>query len=575
MNSVRKASVDLHASEMTCDPCRFAGKPTMAVKYCKDCNGHFCLYCSKSHIKAPMTKLHVLINLTKKRVVKSSTRIQEKCHDHGAVLISYCETHEALCCSVCILTNHKLCKKVLQLNEAAVGKRAFRMSKDLESTIKKMQNSFREVQIQKEEYIKSIEQQLDAVDSSIKMFRKAINGILDNLEDTVNAKKEEICQERNELVKSHVKTSQTAINILNDAYKQLDHSLKESDAEMFIRTRRVQGVVQTYAEVLARIQPMPQREVFRFIPDNSIEKFLGGLKELGELTIEIVHNREYEPSIASSIQGYGDHKKPNFANDIKVKMRTDKKACFITGVSFLLDGRVILADDSNKNVKLFGTDYKPIASIPLSSSPRDIATLSHVEIAVTLPNEKMIQILKIGNKEIEKDTCYALNIDCYGITFHEDEMYVTSGWSSEREIQVLKPSGEFSRKIRLPKGVFRYPLYITIDPKSKIMYVSDYINGIIALEMSGKMVFQCKNKDIGTYYKGLSVTTPGQIYVCTWQQNGVQRVHADGKGLETVLHWKISERRKPLAAAYTSKTKRLILSFCGDKRDVLSIYKFY
>jgi hypothetical protein len=468
-----------------------------------------------------------------------------------------------------------VCKKVLQLNEAAVGKRAFRMSKDLESTIKRMQNSFKEVQMQKEDYIKSIEQQLDAVDSSIKMFRKSINGILNNLEDAVNQKKVEICVERSELVKSHVKTSQTAINILNDAYKQLDYSLKESDSEMFIRTKRVQGVVQTYAEVLARIQPMPQREVFRFIPDTSIEKFLGGLKELGELTIEIVHSREYEPSITSSIQSFSEHKKPNFANDIKVRVRTDKKPCYITGATFLFDGRVILADDSNKNVKLFGTDYKPLSSITLNSSPRDIATISHVEIAVTLPNEKMVQIFKIGTKDIEKDRSQVLSIDCYGITFHEDEMYVTSGWSSEREIQVLKSSGEFSKKIRLSKGVFRYPLYITIDPKSKTMYVSDYINGVIALDMGGKMVFQCINKDIGTYYKGLTVTTPGQLYVCTWQQNGVQRVHIDGKKMETVLNWKISERRKPLAAAYTSKTKRLVLSFCGDKRDVLSIYKFY
>ncbi|XP_045167249.2 uncharacterized protein LOC123530540 [Mercenaria mercenaria] len=560
---------------MTCDPCRFAGKPTLAVKYCKDCKGHFCFFCSKSHVKASRTKTHELISVSKTRSTKSSTRIQEKCQDHGAVLISYCETHEALCCSVCALTSHKGCKKVIQLSEAAVGKRAFRMCKDLESAIKRMQNHFEEVQAQKQEYIRSVEQQLDAVESSINMFRKSVNGILNNLEDALNKKKDDIYKERTELVKSHVKTSQTAINILNDAYKQLDFSLKESDSEMFIRTKRVQGVVQTYAQVLARIQPMPEKEVFRFIPDLSIEKFLGGLKELGDLKIVIVQSREYEPSIASSRQSSSDNRKPNFTTDIKVRMKTDKKACFITGATFLFDGRVVLADDSNKNVKLFGTDFKSLSSVPLDSSPRDISTISHTEVAATLPNEKMIQMFKVGAKDMEKKKSLVLDIECYGITYFETEIYVTSGWSSEREIQVLNPSGEFSRKIRLPKGVFRYPLYITIDPKSRIMYVADYINGIIALDMAGKIVFQCKNTDIGTYYKGLTITTPGQIYVCTWQQNGVQRVHTDGKGLETVLTWKTSDRRKPLAAAYTSKTKRLVLSFCGDKRDVLSIYKFY
>lgn len=570
MKSVRK---ELDLSISTCDPCRFLGKAATALKYCKDCNGHFCAYCSKSHNKATPTKAHILIDIEKKRSTKSSTRIQDRCHDHGAALISYCETHDALCCNVCVLTSHKDCNKVTKLSEAALGKRAFRLCKDLESTIKRTQNQFAEVQVQKEEYIRSIEQQHEAVASSIKMFRKSVNGILNKLEIAVTKRTDGICQEKIDSVKSQVKTSQTAVSVLNDAYKQLDFTMRESDTEMFVNAKRVQAVVQTYANVLARIQPMPEREVFRYIPDVNIEKFLS---ELGELKVESVQTRENSPSIASSRIGLSDNRKPNLTSDIKIRLNTDKKPCYITGATFLYDGRVVLADDSNKNVKLFGTDFKPLSSVAMDSSPRDITTISHSEVAATLPNEKTIQLFQIGLKSIEKTRSVVLDIDCYGITFYEDEMYVTSGWSSEREIQVIMSSGEFSsRTIKLPKGVFRYPLYITIDPKSKTIYVSDYINGIVALDMTGKIILQCKNTDVGTYYKGVTLTTPGQIYACTWQRNGVQRVHTDGRGLETVLSWKISDIFKPLSVAYTSKTKRLILSFCGEKRDLLSIYKFY
>lgn len=572
MNSARK---ELGASAITCDPCRFAGKQAVAIRYCKNCYGHFCSHCSESHVKAASTKLHSLIDIVEKRSAKNSYRIREKCHDHGAVIISFCETHDALCCNFCVLTDHKDCNKVIQLSEATLGKRTFRLCKDLESDIKKLQNQFEEVQVQKQEYIISIEQQQEAISASIKMFRKSINGILNNLEDAINKKKDDICSGRTDSVKSHIKTSKTALSVLNEAYKQLDYTLKESDAEMFVRTKRVQIVVKKYSEVLAGIQPMPEREVLRFIPDSSIEKFLSGLKQLGEFKIESVKPREGSPSIAPSRYNVSDNRKPNFATDIKVRMKTDKKACYITGATFLHDGRVLLADDSNKNLKLFGTDFKSLSSLAMSSSPRDVSAISHVEVAATLPNEKLIQMLKIGTKEMEKKKVIVLDIECHGITFYKNELYVTSGWSPEREIQVYKPSGEFSRKIRLPRDVFRYPLYITIDPKSRTIYVSDYINGVIALDITGKIVLQCKNTDIATYYKGIALTTPEHIYACTWQQNGVQRVHTEGKGLETVITWKISDRRKPLAVAYTSKTRRLVLSFCGDKRDVLSIYKFY
>jgi hypothetical protein len=450
------------------------------------------------------------------------------------------------------------------------------MCKDLELAIKRLQNKFEEVQVQKQEYIKSLENQNEAISSAIRLFRKSINGILNKLEEAVIKRKDEYCKERTERVHDHVKTSQTAITVLNDAYRQLDLTVKGSDTQVFVNSKRVQSIVQKYTEVLARVQPMPEKEVIRYIPDIAIEKFLGDLTELGELKIDIVQtSREYTPSINSSRQGTTDNRRPNFTADIKVRLKSDKKACYITGATFLFDGRVVLADESNKCVKLFGADFKPLTAISLESSPRDITTISHSEVCATLPNEKLIQMFQIGPKELERTKSFGLDMECYGITFHETDLYVTSGWSTDREIHVIKPTGEFIKKIKLPKGVFRYPLYITIDPKSQIIYVSDYINGIIGVTMDGKILNQYRDEDIGTYYKGVTLTTTGQIYVCTWQQNGVQRVHTDGKGLETVLTWKTSERRKPLVVAYTSKTKRLILTFCGDKRDVLSIYKFY
>ncbi|XP_052260956.1 uncharacterized protein LOC127865099 [Dreissena polymorpha] len=408
------------------------------------------------------------------------------------------------------------------------------------------------------------------------MYRKTIDGILNKLEREAIRRKDEFCKERTDTVNGQIKTCKTAITILDEAYKQVDTTLKESNADMFVNAKTVQNVVNKYSEVLSKIEPS-EKEGLRFVPDLNIEKYLGGLEALGEVLVEKYSavRKDNSPSIASSRRSTSENRKPNFTADINVKMKSDKKTCFITGATFLYDGRLVLADDTNKCVKLFGPDFKPVCSIITATSPRDVTTISHHEVAATLPAEKLIQMLRIGPKEIVKLRGLLLDIECYGITYHMPDLYVTSGWSAEREIQIINPDGELRKKIRLSKSIFRYPLYISIDPKAEVMYVSDYLNGVLVLDMTGKVIMQCKDADKGSYYKGVEVTVPGQVYACQWQDNGITRVHTDGRGLETVLSWDKMDRRKPLAIAYTSKTKRLVVSFCGEKRDLMSIYKFY
>lgn len=567
--------------QITCDPCRFSGKTSSpAKKYCKDCGGHFCMYCAKTHVRTALTKTHEIIDVDKRSRTtevarNSTTRFQNKCHDHGADLVSYCEPHDSLCCNVCVMSVHKDCKRVVKLSEAASGNKAKVMCKDLESTIKKLQAQFSDIQSQRRDHLQYMDEQNDAIMSSIRMFRKSINGIVDRLEDCVVRQKNEYWKDQSNLLTNHMKTCQTAATVLDDAYRNLDISLQHTDAGIFVNIKRVESVVRKYSEVLAKLQPSPGRENFRFLPDLNIEKFLSSLEGLGVMKVEALPIKGDNLSLASSRRSREDSRRPNLTTDLNVKLKSDKRTCFITGVSFMHDGRIVLADDANKKIKLFGADFKPLSNICTDMPPRDISAISHHEVAVTIPNEKTIQVYKVGPKEFEKKLYLRLDIECYGITYYEPDIYVTSGWSSEREIQVIDLSGEVKRKIRLPRSIFRYPLYITIDPKSKFLFVSDYVNGVICLDMSGKVILQCQEPEAGSYYKGLTVAIPGQIYACIWQQNGVSRVHTDGRGLESVLTWLSADRRKPLAIAYTSKTKRLVLSFCGEKRDLVSVYKFY
>jgi len=122
--------------QVCCDPCRFNGKTTIAMKYCRECTGHLCHNCVNTHMNVNSTQNHHVSYIITKRSqnhVTSSNNVstigysgnlkdslkgtdgttrglEMKCVEHGNHVVSFCLVHDALCCRVCICTCHRDCK---------------------------------------------------------------------------------------------------------------------------------------------------------------------------------------------------------------------------------------------------------------------------------------------------------------------------------------------------------------------------------------------------------------------------------------------------------------------------------
>lgn len=131
---VLRSSIHDEYLHVLCDPCRFNGKTSVAMKYCSDCNGHLCPNCVNTHLRISNTKMHnvsyiitrdkrsqnnVSIGLSHKTLntannglVQSTTQksFEMKCMEHGKPVVSFCHVHDALCCRVCVGTGHRECQ---------------------------------------------------------------------------------------------------------------------------------------------------------------------------------------------------------------------------------------------------------------------------------------------------------------------------------------------------------------------------------------------------------------------------------------------------------------------------------
>ncbi|XP_052814767.1 uncharacterized protein LOC128241744 [Mya arenaria] len=305
----------------------------------------------------------------------------------------------------------------------------------------------------------------------------------------------------------------------------------------------------------------------------NIHSSTGSRSERGKSSLNL-------PRIESSIQALNNDnlvkaRKPVHVGDISVFLDTDTDTPFITGVTFMPDDSVVAADDANRSIKVFTHAFFPVAMTALTSPPRDVAPIKPQLVATTIPSEKAIQFIELGGKELILRKKLTLDFECFGITCYNQELYVTSGFSNEREIRIMSQNGEVRKRFRPGIVDLRYPLYIEVDPRFKTIFVTDYNHGVIGLDLTaGELKFKCKDTDVHGYYKGVTMGHKGDVFVCTWNLHGVSKVHLDGRGLETIIPMPGKEGRKPHSIAFSKKSARLIISMCGGKRACLSVYRY-
>ena len=260
--------------------------------------------------------------------------------------------------------------------------------------------------------------------------------------------------------------------------------------------------------------------------------------------------------------------------DVSVCLKTDEETPFISGMTFMADDSIIIVDEANRNIKLFTHVFKPVATVKLKSPARDITSVKSRQVVASIPSEKALQFIDLGEELLLCDKI-TLEFECSGVHCFQNELYVTSAFSNDREIRIMSLTGKVRKRIRPGIVDLRYPLYIVVDPRFRTLFVTDYNHGVLGFDANGGDVrFKCKDTDVHTYYKGITIGHKGDLFVCTWNLNGISRVHLDGRGLETIIPMPGKEGRKPQCMAFSQKSQRLIVSLCGGKRSYISVYRY-
>ena len=210
-------------------------------------------------------------------------------------------------------------------------------------------------------------------------------------------------------------------------------------------------------------------------------------------------------------------------SEYNIRTRHDRKCCSVTGLAVMSDGRVLLADENNSNVKLFTARGSFVASLNLTAPPWDVTPIEDFEAAVTIPSEKRIQFALVENS-LALTRSMDLDKSCYGIAYHKSDLFV----AMDTEIRILKYDGQVVRRIvseslkkklfpiSINKTLFRGARYLCYDGTglAGVIHVSDCEkSSMSSFDRKGGLMSKMRLGEGGAPL-AMSLGEKGQIFVC-------------------------------------------------------------
>lgn len=249
--------------------------------------------------------------------------------------------------------------------------------------------------------------------------------------------------------------------------------------------------------------------------------------------------------------------------EIDISSPSDKKAAIVCAMEVVSEGCLLVCDCANKKVKLFDEDSEVLSEVTLTSEPRGMITFELTDVIVSLPNEKLLQKLRIS-----KDNTVILHrriqtrLRCSKLVAFETQFIAYAYDDIFRYFNVMDRDGHEIRSIiKMKKDsaqLFDNIRFLTLNTDNKILYVTDATSGCIGLTLNGKIVFKMKNNGTLNCW-GVATDSTGCVYTALYDADKIVINHNSSENPIEV----VAQKHLRPCAIYYSEDDRLYVKKGG------------
>lgn len=500
-----------------------------------------------------------------KLTVPSRSVAMNRCEEHGYSVESFCRDHHSICCKDCVSRDHSNCKSVVQLKDAVNDGDMLESVDTITKELEELMTKFDSARNSERETMRSVDSQGRELEKKVKKFRQNVDKMLDKLEVSMMMKKEEITADERSVVKKRIEVCDMAINNIKDSLQTAKGIQKDSDLERkFIAVSKMKTMNDKYQGVLEELTDGRGNFSLKFVPNRELVQ---ELDSLGSINVKST----IKPT--EIVKGLEETKLTK-TRELDVTSALDSKTCTITGCTFLPDGSLVLADESNTSIKVVPDGANKVAMVKvLEYAPWDLISISGNEVALRSSFtkdkiDKTIHIFKV-TEAIEETSTVSVDGRPRAIAFHNGEFYIAVTKKTDSFISILSKSGKVKKTITPKQQILYEPQYMEFLPRDNILYISDFSKGITALATNGDVIFQRLESSL-TEYGGLVIDDNGDIFVCAGKPYGIYRVTPNGSGVIPFITWE--DDIDPQAMTFCKRNKQFLVTCCSSQKAF--VYKY-
>ncbi|XP_052268729.1 uncharacterized protein LOC127870111 [Dreissena polymorpha] len=209
---------------------------------------------------------------------------------------------------------------------------------------------------------------------------------------------------------------------------------------------------------------------------------------------------------------------------INVKIQSDTSQCHITAICVLPDGQVLVADCSNKKVKLLDQQYQVFSHCGVTNQVLDMCLITPSEVAVAVYDDSKkheVQFITVTQSKLVSGRKFRLQHECRGIAHYQGDLFICSGEA------LFKYTLSGKQVCRLYEGISVWKC--AVSPTGDRLYITSYWqHKLLTLARDGTLLATYTDPAL-EWPRGLHVTPAGQVLVCGYWSDTVQQVGWEGQ----------------------------------------------
>ncbi|XP_033752808.1 uncharacterized protein LOC117336408 [Pecten maximus] len=529
-NSLLMELSDTHKEGHLCQPCKHKGdSKTPAEFWCDRMNSFFCSSCKTCHHDIIHVECNIIHVSEMTNQTKHGSPRYPRCKKHGKKTDLFCEDHSSLACSKCIAIDHRRCDEVLtaedfceKLND---GPKFQEMKTSLSEEILKLQTLTKHIK----HHMDKFSTDRDQVLSDLTDLRQNIIAKFDQLKEALVNDLTKVYKEQKTNMEKHTQrcesmsTAMTATRQLADTESLLTDP-PHTISILLRGTAEVKSCESFVKDTEASCKPVLIRYKTPGIED---VKFDFGKIKFEQVPLGPSHKTMMKPLCERHAQKI---------TNIEVKFPSDNATCNFTGILLTTDGRIVVADQRNRKIKLVTDKGVLLDESSLSEEPYGLCWVNNTTVAITMPWANMISFLDITSTKFSLSSHPVVNTSrpCYGISYHDGEFTLTSGDNKPFEVYSVTASGQVDTLYH-PKMA---PRFIVCDPIKRdiVVTMSTGSPGDVAVCRLSKS----KNETIAVRGilkapRGVDLDSDGNVYVCGNGSRNVVQMSSDGSVVRELL----------------------------------------